>query len=116
MDVHDLAYATEGSQNDVAVTWEGQGLADGPRLRFFATRAGCREFVPPPAATVGECQVLAQAGWTGAQVASTLIVTHGRGNPEVLGRPPAYRVWVVGDGSRAARYTMVVTYFYGPDC
>jgi hypothetical protein len=32
--------------------------------------------------------MLASAGWFEGGIASTLIVTHGRGNPVVLGSPP----------------------------
>ena len=47
---------------------------------------------------------------------ATLIVTHGRGNPEVLGTPPEFKVWVVGDATQRVSYTLTATWFRGPDC
>ena len=112
---HDVAYRTQGSQNNGQLTWEGQSTG-GPRIQVYATRADCVGFQAPPAVNAGNCAVLAAAGWFNGQIANTIIVTHGRGNPERLGTPPVFRLWVVGDAERSARYTIVVTYFYGPDC
>jgi len=113
---HQVRYATEGSQNDGHVSWDSQYSPTAPRLRFYATRSACTDFHPPPASNGEACAVLASAGWTEIGVASTLIVTHGRGNPERLGSPPEYRIWVVGDAERTARYTIAITWFFGPDC
>jgi hypothetical protein len=43
-------------------------------------------------------------------------LTHGRGNPERLGRDTRYRLWIVADPHQQASYTITVTSFYGPDC
>ena len=55
MVVHVVHYGTEGSQNDLAVTWSGQSDPDGPRLRVYATLVDCERFDPNiqlcPAAT-----------------------------------------------------------------
>src|SRR5262245_52969439 len=45
--VHEVAYATEGSQNDVHIQWLGRSTAGGPRVRVYATRIECVDFVPP---------------------------------------------------------------------
>jgi hypothetical protein len=113
---HVLRYAVEGSQNDVHVTWTDSHLPDPPRLRFYATSTACTDFSPAAADESGDCQSLARAGLIDVHVASTLVITHGRGNPERLGNPPEYKVWVVGDSTRSARYTLDVTWFFGPDC
>jgi hypothetical protein len=113
---HLVRYETQGSQNDGNLTWDGQYSAEAPRIRFFATRAACTNFQQPPAANTGDCAPLASAGWTTLGPASTLIVTHGRGNPEVLGATPEYKIWVVGDSERSAHYAITITWFFGPDC
>jgi hypothetical protein len=113
---HLVLYETRGSQNDANLTWTDQFGPSGPRLTFHATRAECSNFQPPPAANGGHCTILASAGWTPAGIANTLIVTHGRGNPERLGSPPEYKIWVTGDPGRAAQYAIDITWFYGPDC
>jgi hypothetical protein len=113
---HVVPYATEGSQNNVAFEWPGARSVDPPRLTIYATRSSCADFIPPPAATSGECAVLAQAGWFDGLVVQTLIVPHGRGNPEVLGNPPEYVLWVVGDRRQPVSYTASITWWYGPDC
>lgn len=112
--MHRVRYDTRGSQNDARVTWIGQSDFDGPRLNVYATRAGCDDFAPPPNVNVGDCTVLASAGWIPQGVASTAVLTHGRGNPERLGTPPEYKLWIVSD--RAVSYTITITWFYGPDC
>ena len=63
-----------------------------------------------------DCAILARAGAGDVGIASTLTVTHGRGNPEQLGDPADYKIWVVGDPQRAAAYTITITWFFGPDC
>jgi hypothetical protein len=115
--VHTLPYESRGSQNDVEVDWNGRTEPDGPRLRFYATRVGCMTAPLPGSSGTGECSTLASAGSFGdGGYASRLIVTHGRGNPEVLGAPPAFKVWIVGDPLERTLYTMTQTWFYGPDC
>jgi hypothetical protein len=111
---HDVPYALEGSQNNVEISWTGQRLASPPRLAFYATRRECAAF--DPVAADGACAILARAGWTGGVIAPTLIVTNGRGNPDVLGTPPAYTIWIAGDATVAADYTLDITWFFGPDC
>ena len=113
---HLVRYATEGSQNDAQFSWAGASAPDGPRLRAYATRAGCSDFALPANGNSGECAILASAGWFDGHIASTLIVTHGRGNPERLGNPPEYRIWVVGDDAVATSYSLHITWFFGPDC
>ncbi len=113
---HLVPYETSGSQNDAALSWDSQSSPNPARIRAFATRTTCTDFQPPPAANSGDCAVLAAAGWNEVGIARTLIVTHGRGNPERLGSPPEYRIWIVGDAERSARYTIAITWFYGPDC
>ena len=46
----------------------------------------------------------------------TLTIANGRGNPEILGTPPEYKLWIVGDSRQGAAYTIVITWFFGPDC
>ena len=114
--VHRVSYGTEGSQNDARITWGDQFSTNGPRLAVYATRAACETLLLPPERNSGDCAIIARGGWTSSGVASTVIVTHGRGNPEQLGNPPDFKLWVVGDSDRSVRYTIEVTYFYGPDC
>lgn len=111
---HAVTYAIEGSQNDVHLTWPGQLAAAPPRLAFYATRATCEAF--DPAAPLGPCAILGRGGWADGHIATTLIVTNGRGNPDVLGMPPVYTIWVVGDPDVASTYAMDITWFFGPDC
>jgi hypothetical protein len=112
---HLVRYETSGSQNDAHLSWPGDRRADGPRLRFWATRAACTDFQPD--APTDSCAVLAGAGsLPSGNLAATLIVTNGRGNPNVLGTPAEYKIWVVGDPEQAADYTIAITWFYGPDC
>jgi len=113
---HAVRYDVQGSQNDAQVSWDGYRSENPPRLRFYATRVECTDFLPPPAAATSDCAVMASAGWTPIGIATTLIVTHGRGNPESLGSPPEYKIWVVGEAERSARYSVNITWFYGPDC
>ena len=112
--MHRVSYDTRGSQNDTHIDWFGQREADGPRLNIYATLAGCEQFTLPVDANSGNCAVLARAGWTSQGIATTLILTHGRGNPERLGTPPEYKLWITSD--RATDYNITVSYFYGPDC
>ena len=112
--MHRVSYDTRGSQNDTQIDWFGQREADGARLQIYATLASCEQFTLPVDANSGNCAVLARAGWTSQGIASTLILTHGRGNPERLGTPPEYKLWVTSD--RTTNYNITVSYFYGPDC
>jgi hypothetical protein len=91
--VHRVPYGTEGSQNDVDIRWSGQFDANGPRIRVYATKVECVQFVQ-----------------------SSLVITNGRGNPDVLGSPAEYKLWMVGDAEKTTRYSMTITWFYGPDC
>ena len=73
--------------------------------------------VVSPSRVGGPWKILSSAGGSeGATIATRLVVTHGRGNPEVLGTPPEFRLWIVGDPARSTFYTMTVTWFHGPDC
>jgi len=114
---HTVRYATEGSQNDANFSWAGDTSPEGPRLNLYATKAGCSQFSLPPDSNTGDCATLARAGsLDSGNIATTLVITHGRGNPERLGDPPEYKLWIVGDAARAASYTIRITWFYGPDC
>jgi hypothetical protein len=118
--LHQVTYGSEGSQNDVDITWDGQFQADGPRLRVYATKVECVQFVlEPPSggacASVGGASGFADRA-TGSFVQNSLVVTNGRGNPDVLGSPPEYKLWVVGDAEKTVRYSITITWFYGPDC
>jgi hypothetical protein len=112
---HLVRYETSGSQNDADIQWAGYRSEGGPRITVYATRAGCVDFEPSAAA--GACAILSRAGTLpSGNIATTLIVTHGRGNPEVLGQPAEYKIWVVGDPEQTAHYTISITWFFGPDC
>lgn len=113
---HRVRYATEGSQNDAAIEWEGQSALGGPRIGVYATRVGCTDLRLPPATNDDACALLGRAGAIDGQIVTTLIVTNGRGNPDVLGTPAEYLLWIAGDPDRSTRYTIRVTWFYGPDC
>jgi hypothetical protein len=112
--VHRLTYGTEGSQNDINVSWPGQGGTGAPHIQFYVTRVGCEQFTPSDA--TGACAVLARGGWIDGSTLSSLIVTNGRGNPDVLGTPAEYKLWVVGDAVQSVAYSVTTTFFYGPDC
>ena len=114
MVVHRVLYDTRGSQNDAAIEWAGQRTTDGPRLLVYATLPACERFTLPADANAGSCAILARGGWVSPGITTGLILTHGRGNPERLGTPPEYKLWVTSDQPTA--YTIVVSYFFGPDC
>ena len=115
--VHRLAYEARGSQNDVEISWSGQTDATGARIRVYATRIGCETEPRPGIIGMGDCQTLSIAGTLDSgSIATRLIITHGRGNPEVLGTPAEFKVWVVGDAARSTVYTLTQTWFHGPDC
>jgi hypothetical protein len=131
---HLLPYDLNGSQNDVHISWSGQGQIDGPRLRIYATGAACADFVPPAANEhpTGACAIISTGGgylapWarecarSGAcspapdEIVHTSLIVTGPGN----GAPPGfheYKLHVVGDAARAASYSVTVTWFFGPDC
>jgi hypothetical protein len=111
---HRVSYETRGSQNDVTVSWTGDAQPDGPRIAVHATRAGCTDFRQP--AVEGACSILASAGWINNRLVTSLVIANGRGNPDILGSPAEYRLWIVGDPQQRARYTVTATWFYGPDC
>ena len=112
---HQVPYGIDGSQNDADIRWSGDSAPSGPRIQVYATRLGCIDFNPAQTSAIG-CDVLGGAGWFDGNVARTLVITHGRGNPEVLGSPPEYKLWIVGDPQQHATYTINITWFYGPDC
>ena len=129
--VHRVPYGTEGSQNDVRISWPGQ-MSGAPRITVYATRVGCIDF--SPAAASGACALVGSAGGTLSPNASpcvtartcqptgediiqnSLTITNGQGNPDVLGTPAEYKLWVVGDPQASVPYSITATYFYGPDC
>ena len=112
---HLVRYETSGSQNDAQIQWGGDRSAGGPRINVYATRAGCTDF--RPSAPSAECTILSRAGsLPDGNIATTVIVTNGRGNPDVLGQPAEYKLWIVGDPEQTAYYTISITWFFGPDC
>lgn len=112
--VHRLPYGTDGSQNTVNVSWASQGGSGAPQVQFYATRTACENFAPENA--TGACAVLGRGGWFEGHIVSSLTITNGRGNPDVLGTPAEYKLWVVGDAQQSASYSVMTTWFYGPDC
>lgn len=116
MVAHLLPYGTEGSQNDIELRWTATSAAAPVRLEAYATRAGCSAFELPVSNNTGECRVLAAAAAQPDGGRASLIVTHGRGNPEILGSPAEFTLWVVGDATQPATYTVTTTWFRGPDC
>lgn len=114
--VHVLPYGVEGSQNDIEISWSPSNSSSPPRLEAYATRAACSELVLPTAANVGDCRVIAASALQIGSRTASLIVTHGQGNPEILGTPAEYKLWVVGDTAQRVSYTLTATWFRGPDC
>jgi len=112
--VHRLPYGTDGSQNNINVTWTNQSGPGAPQLGFYVTRVTCEQFAPADA--TGTCAVLARGGLSDGHLVLSLVVTNGRGNPDVLGTPAEYKLWIIGDAAQAAAYTVTTTWFYGPDC
>jgi hypothetical protein len=113
---HVVPYATEGSQNTLDISWSEARIPNGPRLNVYVTRASCGALNVAATLADGDCAVLGRGGSSNGVIVNSVTVTHGRGNPEVLGSPPAYKVWIVGDAERAATYTINISWFYGPDC
>lgn len=114
MTAHRVRYDAAGSQNDVQLRTDGPTGREG--LRAYATYADCLDFTPAAAGATGSCAVLAAGGALDGPFVTTLVITHGRGNPELLGTLPAYVLWVVGDPAHRTRYTLDITWFRGPDC
>lgn len=113
---HRVAYGRAGSQNDIVIRWTGRSDPTPPLLRIYATRIECEHFDPSqPAPPRGDA-----CAQVGARIVNpltpSLIITHGRGNPEQLGPTAEYKLWIVGDPSLAAAYRIDITAFYGPDC
>jgi hypothetical protein len=132
-----VPYDQRGSQNDVNISWAGQGLSGEPRIVMYATAAECTEFVPPAPGErtddiTGPCRIISRCGGSLAPdarpcaqagtcsptaeeiICRSLIVT-GPGN----GAPPGfsqYKLHVVGDATRIVNYSIAITYFFGPDC
>lgn len=113
---HRVRYETEGSQNDVAISWLGQSAERGLRIQVYATRLACTDFRLPPASGDDACAPLASGGFLDGHLVTPLTITHGRGNPDVLGSPAEYKLWVIGDPVLGTRYTLAITWFFGPDC
>jgi hypothetical protein len=130
---HLMPYDLNGSQNDVSISWSGQGQIDGPRLRIYATSAECTDFVPPAAGRgIGACEVISRGGgylgpWarecarsgtcspTPDEIVNTSLIVTGPGN----GAPPGfhqYKLHVVGDAELSVSYSIRATWFFGPDC
>lgn len=112
---HRVAYDARGSQNDIHFSWVNQGDAAGPRVSIYATRAEC-DFTAPSQTSAGACAILARGGWIDGVRVASMSITHGRGNPEQLGSPPEYKLWIVGDAAQRASYVLEITWFFGPDC
>jgi hypothetical protein len=136
--MHEVPYGTDGSQNDLSINWTNQRAAGGPRIRVYATRVECADFVPPPDygpnRATGACANLGSMGGVLAPdaracavaktcapedsdiVQTSLTITNGRGNPDVLGPGARYKLWIVGDARQDVAYSIGITWFYGPDC
>ena len=116
--VHQVPYGTDGSQNDGTFRWVGDTDPAGPRPRLFVTGMDCTDFDARVSTEVGQCRVIAEAGWVpGTNVfIDGYILTHGRGNPPTLGSQAQYKIWILGDPQQPARYTVSATWFFGPDC
>ena len=117
---HQVPYGTEGSQNNISISWPGQHASDGPRIRVWATQVDCVDFTPPddPRASLPAVGACADVGGPGLGLSPTarpcavnqtcdpafsdlvqasLTVTNGRGNPDKLGPNPQDKLWVMGD-------------------
>ena len=132
--VREAQYAIEGSQNDLDIKWADQHAADGPRLHVYATRLECVDYLNSshgygePCANIGSIGSNALPGARPCVISGacqpeadelvqvSLTITNGRGNPDVLGPAATYKLWVVGDPTRATSYSITGTWFYGPDC
>lgn len=112
------ATSRAAASNTIEVTWPGAGAPGGPRLWFVATRSACSAFPREVALDPSSpCAVLAEAGQRhDGPLVSSMTVTHGRGNPAVLGTPPDYRVWIVNDATAPTPFTLDARWSFGPDC
>ena len=108
------SYDARGSQNDIGIDWSGR--LDGTTLQAFITRADCETGPDREASFTSACRALASGGSSGSVNITNMIVTHGRGNPEVLGNPPEFKIWLYGDPAKSTIYTLRQTSFHGPDC
>jgi hypothetical protein len=135
---HLVPYDVKGSQNNLKVAWTGQGTVNGPRLKFYATWAGCENFVAPSEdltvnPNVGDCRIIASPnGYLApyaracakdkscaineSDIVQTSLTVTGPGN----GKPAdfrEYKLWVVGDATQDnIAYVFSITWFFGPDC
>jgi hypothetical protein len=109
-----LSYDIRGSQNDIEIEWSSR--LDGTRIEAYATRAECETGPERGNASTDSCRVLSRGGNGTSQGPIRLILTHGRGNPETLGNPPDFKIWIYGDPAKATTYTLTASSFYGPDC
>lgn len=126
--VHTVIYGTDGSQNNVNISWNGQTDPEGPRLRIYATRTECMNStevgrsgmirrrngqLEPPCGEIG----MRGGRLVGREFVPTgITITNGRGNPDILGSPAEYKIWVFGDQEESVSYTIDSSYFFGPDC
>ena len=132
--MREAQYAIEGSQNDLEISWPDQYSAGGPRLRVYATRPACEDYLTGshdfgapcaslgsgsgiaspdarPCVNAGTCQMLPSEF-----VQTRLTITNGRGNPDVLGPSAMYKLWIIGDATRLVSVAIKASWFYGPDC
>ena len=134
---HEVPYDRQGSQNDTAISWPGQGTVGGPRVAIYATSLNCQEFVAPALSDLsdvdrGACTIIARCGGslapdarpcavagtcriTGEDIVCRSMIVTGPGNgaPADFNR---YKLHVVGDPVRPVRYSFSITWFSGPDC
>ena len=113
---HLVGYGRAGSQNDLVLRWTGRSDPTPPLLKMYVTRIECEHFDPlrpaPP-----RSDACAQIGIRLVNpLQPSLIITHGRGNPEQFGPTAEYKLWIVGDPDLPAAYRVDITAFYGPDC
>jgi hypothetical protein len=138
VEVRQVAYGTDGSQNNLQISWPGQRSADGPQLRVFATRLECTDFTPPERdqmpSTSGACGTIGSVGGQRSPnarpcvtdgtcpaqvtdiVQTSLTIPSGRGNPDIIAPGAEYKLWIIGDATQEASYTIAITWFFGPDC
>jgi hypothetical protein len=116
-----VPYELQGSQNDARIWWDGQNRADGPRLMIYATSVACQDFSAPPRdqgrVDRGECTTIGSAG--GFAVGSEIVVNTLRVTGPGNGAPAdfrEYKLHVVGDARQAVSYSIVISWFFGPDC
>jgi hypothetical protein len=122
VNTHLMPYERRGSQNDVDISWSGQSLAGGPRLRIYATGTDCAAFIPPAVgdsnADRGACTIIGSGGGgylVGNELVHTSLIVTGPGNGAPLDFHE-YKLHVVGDATRTVDYSVSVTWFFGPDC